>query len=70
MSSNTETKENDNKNKIDGIVNIGTPSFIRLFVIRRIIDRYIKNNKNSNNKETTVLMIKELTNVFQHRFIL
>ena len=45
-------------------VSIETPSFIRLFVIRRIIDTYIKNNheKKKDNKEE---IIKEMANVFK-----
>ena len=49
---------NDNMNQNDIIV----PSFIRLFVIRRIIDKYIKNNKAKQDKK---MKIKELSNTFK-----
>ena len=55
MSSNPVQEQNN------AVVDIETPSFIRLFVIRRIIDKYIKNRKNQ--KDTKVI-IKDLANVF------
>ena len=57
--------DNDNMNKSNDI-NIMVPSFIRLFVIRRIIDKYIKNNKKKKKKETKEETIKELANVFTY----
>ena len=50
----------ENKNKI--CINIETPSFIRLFVIRRIIDKYIKNNTNIKNERDAMY---DLANVFK-----
>ena len=50
----------ENKNKI--CINIETPSFIRLFVIRRIIDKYMKNNTDINNERHAMY---DLANVFK-----
>ena len=55
--------DNDNVNSENGI-SIEAPSFIRLFVIRRIIDKYIKNNKEKK-KKTKEEIIKQLSNVFK-----
>ena len=44
--------------------NIIVPSFIRLFVIRRIVNKYIKQNR-YNNQETKEEMIKKLANAFK-----
>ena len=54
--------DDDNVNHKD--ICIETPSFIQLFVIRRIIDKYIKNNKDNKNA-TKEEIIKELANVFK-----
>ena len=57
---------NDNNNVNEKRVNIEVPSFIRLFVIRRIVDKYIKNNYNNDKKnKTKEEIIKEMTNVFK-----
>ena len=53
--------DNDYKNNV--IVSIETPSFIRLFVIRRIIDEYIKNDRLMMQNETSAMY--ELANVFE-----
>ena len=67
-------KENDKKeSKDDWVINdnddvnendIIVPSFIRLFVIRRTIDKYIKNNKDMKTK-TKEEIIKEMAIVFK-----
>ena len=41
-----------------------TPSFIRLFIIKRIIDKYIKSKNATTIEKQKVAMIKELVNVF------
>ena len=65
---NQESKDdcaiNDNDNMNENDINIMVPSFIRLFVTRRIIDKYIKNNKDQK-KKTKEEIIKELSNVFK-----
>ena len=55
---------NDNDNMNENNICIETPSFIRLFVIRRIIDKYIKNNKDKK-KKTKEEIIKEMANGFE-----
>ena len=55
---NSVINDNDNNNENNDI-NIIVPNFIRLFVIRRIIEKYIKNNEN---KKT--IFRNELKNVF------
>ena len=61
---NQESKEHwvidDNDNVNDIIV---APTFIRLFVIRRIIDKYTKSHKHK--KKDTKEIIKELSNAFK-----
>ena len=54
--------DSDNVDKND--IFVETPSFIRLFVIRRIIDKYIKNNKNKK-KKTKEQIIKEMAKEFK-----
>ena len=56
--------DHDNMNE-NNDVNISVPSFIRLFVIRRIIDKYIQNNKDEKKDKTKEEIIKELTKVFK-----
>ena len=53
--------DNDNVNEND--INIIVPSFIRLFAIRRMIDKYIKNNKDKKKEKKEI--IKELANAFK-----
>ena len=48
---NNNTYEIDNNNNC----NIEVPSFIRLFVIRRIIYKYIKDNTKVNSKSTSFM---------------
>ena len=63
---NQESKDDfvidDNINTNNIIINV--PSFIRLFVIRRIIDKHIKNNKGKKT-ETKEEIIKEMANVYK-----
>ena len=54
---------NDSDNVNENDINIIVPSFIRLFVIKRIIDKYIKNNKDK--KKDKKEIIKEMANVFK-----
>ena len=49
---------------VENSINIIVPSFIRLFVIRRIIDKYIKNNKDKKNVQKEEI-IKKLASVFE-----
>ena len=59
-----ESKDNNNDNVNENDINIIVPSFIRLFVIKRIIDKYIKNNKNKK-QETKEEIIKKLANGYK-----
>ena len=67
---NKKAKEKEQKNGKDGLDNedsndtyIETPSFIRLFVMRRIISEYIKNQTASNDKKKEIKEImQELVN--------
>ena len=58
-------KVNDNNNANKKDINIIVPSFIRLFVIRRVIDRYITSNNDNKNDTTTEEIIKKLANGFE-----
>ena len=53
---------NDIDNANENNASIETPSFIRLFVIRRIIDKYTKTNKDKKKEKEEI--IKEMANVF------
>ena len=55
---------NDDNNVNENNISIETLNFIRLFVIRRIIDKYIKTSKDKK-QETKEETIKELANVFK-----
>ena len=56
---------NDDDNVNQDNICIETPSFIRLFVIRCIIDKYISNNKDKKKEKTKEEIIKGLANVFK-----
>ena len=49
----------------DNIINIEQPSFIRLFVFRRIIDKYIKHSNNKDETSARATVIKQFADVFK-----